>query len=655
MIEQSTINEIFNRTDIVEVVSEFVTLRKAGVNYKGLCPFHNEKTPSFVVSPSKGICHCFSCGKGGNAIHFLMEHEQISFSEALRWLAKKYNISIKEKNVTPEEIKARGHRESLFIVNEWACKYFQNNLYNSEEGKTYGLSYFRKRGLRDDIIEKFQLGYCLSPSDAMAQKAISEGYQEEYLVETGLCNKRDNGTLYDKYHGRVIFPVRSLNGKIVAFGGRTLSNEKKTAKYINSPESDIYHKSYELYGIHQAKRAIQKKDRCYLVEGYMDVISMHQCGIENVVASSGTSLTEGQIRMIHRFTNNITILYDGDSAGIHASLRGINMLLSEGMNIKVLLLPDGDDPDSFSHKKNADEYIEYIESHQEDFITFKIRILLADTKGDLQKKADVVNNIIESISCIPDAITRSVYLQECSQLLNIKEEVLVRQTARQRFLNRENQIKQRKENLSDAPEKSSTEEETPDTGQNEISQLPPQKTQETALERIEYDLISVIILYGERPFMEVVLSENEKQTISVADYIYIELNNNKINLSNPLYVRILDESKKHCHDEDFKSSTFFVSSADLQISKLAADILGSNYQLSQLYINENLVKPITDQLPAIVPSLILKLKLEIINNKCKDALKEIQSTEASSMDYIKKMEQYQKLLLIKKELSSKIR
>ena len=650
MIEQNTIDEIFNRADIVEVVSEFVSLHKAGVNYKGLCPFHNEKTPSFVVSPAKGICHCFSCGKGGNPVHFLMEHEQITFTEALRWLANKYNIPIKEKDVTPEELMARGHRESLFIVNEWACKYFQDNLYNTEEGKTYGLSYFRKRGLRDDIIAKFQLGYCLSQSNMMASKATSEGYQKEYLIETGLCSQRDNGTLYDKYHGRVIYPVRSLSGKVVAFGGRILGSDSKAAKYINSPESDIYHKSYELYGIHQAKRAIQQKDRCYLVEGYMDVISMHQCGIENVVASSGTSLTEGQIRMIHRFTNNITVLYDGDSAGIHASLRGINMLLSEGMNVKVLLLPDGDDPDSFAQKKSASEYTEYIESHQEDFITFKIRILSADAKDDIHKKADVVNNIIESVSCIPDAVTRSVYLQECSRLLNMKEEILIRQATRQREINKGKQQKPRTEKQNGGEETTPSGQEQ-DISQKDTTSVPFQKPLSSSLEKIEFALVSVIVRYGEHPITEIPLSATEKQVFTVIDYIKAEFETDGIGFRTSLYAQVWEEAIGHCHDKDFKASSYFVSLPDLPISKLAADILGDDYQLSSFYIQENIVKPTEDKLSTIVPSLILKLKLCIVSNECKEILKEIQSLDSSSSEYLKKMERYSKLLRIKKNLS----
>ena len=356
MIDQYTIARILDAADIVDVVKEFVTLRKAGVNYKGLCPFHDEKTPSFVVSPSKQLCKCFSCGKGGNVVHFIMEHEQMSYPEALKWLAKKYGIEIQERELTDEEKAQATERESLFVLNEWARDYFIDLLHNHVDGVAVGKAYFRQRGFRDDIIRKFQLGYCLPDRDAMARTAIAKGYRPEFLEKTGLCYKTDDGRLLDRYHGRVIFPVHTVSGKVVAFGGRILSSDKKLAKYVNSPESSIYHKSNELYGLYFAKGAIVKHNRCYLVEGYTDVISMHQSGIENVVASSGTSLTAGQIRLIHRFTDNITVLYDGDAAGIKASLRGIDMLLAEGMNISVLLLPDGDDPDSFARKHNAEEY-----------------------------------------------------------------------------------------------------------------------------------------------------------------------------------------------------------------------------------------------------------------------------------------------------------
>ena len=376
MIDKATIDKIMDAANIVDVVSEFVTLRKAGVNFKGLCPFHDEKTPSFVVSPSKGYCHCFSCGKGGNVVGFIMEHEQMTYPEALRWLAKKYNIEIHERELTDDEKREQSERESLFIINEWAQNYFRENLLDTERGRAIGLAYFRSRGFRDDTINSFKLGYAMPERDALAKAALAKGFKEQFLVDTGLCYRKEDGTLQDRYAGRVIFPVHTVTGRVVAFGGRILYNNKKAAKYVNSPESLIYHKSNELYGIFQAKHAITKQDRCYLVEGYIDVTSMHQSGVENVVASSGTSLTTGQIRLIRRFTSNITVLYDGDAAGIHASIRGIDMLLAEGMNVKVLLLPDGDDPDSFARKHPAQEFRDYIEAHQTDFIEFKTNLLL---------------------------------------------------------------------------------------------------------------------------------------------------------------------------------------------------------------------------------------------------------------------------------------
>lgn len=384
MIDQPTIDRILDAAQIYDVVSDFVTLRKRGVNYVGLCPFHDDKTPSFYVSPAKGLCKCFACGKGGNAVHFIMEHEQMSYPEALKYLAKKYGIEIKERELSSEEKIAQGERESLFIVNNFARDYFQNILKNHVDGRSIGMAYFRSRGFRDDIIEKFQLGYCTESHDALAQEALKKGYKKDYLVKTGLCYETDDHRLRDRFWGRVIFPVHTLSGKVVAFGGRVLAGATKgvKVKYVNSPESEIYHKSNELYGIYFAKQAIVKQDRCFLVEGYTDVISMHQSGIENVVASSGTALTSGQIRMIHRFTNNMTVLYDGDAAGIKASIRGIDMLLEEGMNVKVCLLPDGDDPDSFARKHNATEFQAFIQENETDFIRFKTNLLLEDAGKD---------------------------------------------------------------------------------------------------------------------------------------------------------------------------------------------------------------------------------------------------------------------------------
>ena len=432
MIDQATIDRILDTAQIVDVVSEFVTLRKRGVNYIGLCPFHNEKTPSFSVSPSKGLCKCFSCGKGGNVVHFIMEHEQLSYYEALKWLAKKYNIEIKERELTAEEKQNQNLRESLFVVNQFAAGYFQDILYNNIDGQRIAMTYFRQRGFRDDTIKKFQLGYCTDSRNAFATTAIKKGYKEEFLEKTGLCYRKDDGTLRDRFWGRVIFPVHTLSGKVVAFGGRVLSAATKNVqmKYVNSPESEIYHKSRELYGIFFAKQAIVRQDRCFLVEGYTDVISMHQSGVENVVSSSGTALTYEQIRLIHRFTNNITVLYDGDGAGIKASIRGIDMLLEEGMNIKVCLLPDGDDPDSFARKHNATDFQAYINDHEVDFIRFKTNLLMEEAGKDPIKRAELITSIVKSISVIPDAIVRSVYIKECSQLLKMEERILVEATAK---------------------------------------------------------------------------------------------------------------------------------------------------------------------------------------------------------------------------------
>ena len=432
MIDQATIDKIMAATDIVDVVSDFVSLRRRGANYWGLCPFHDDKSPSFSVSPSKGVCKCFSCGKGGSAIHFIMEHEQLSYYEALKYLAKKYNIEVHEKELTDEEKQKRTERESMFVINAFAQEFFSHSLLETEEGRSVGMAYFRERGFNEDIIRKFGLGYSPEKRDALAQEAKKRGYKTEFLLKTGLCREGQHGSIYDLFAGRVMFPVYSVSGKVVAFGGRILKSGVKISKYFNSPESDIYHKSNELYGIYQAKRAIEKERCCYLVEGYTDVLSMHQSGIENVVASSGTALTPGQIRLIHRFTDNITVLYDGDAPGIKASLRGIDLILQEGLNIKVVLLPDGEDPDSFSKSQSAESFRKYIKEHETDFIRFKTQLLLEDAGEDPIKRAAIISNIVESISLIPDAIVRSVYVQECSRLLQIDEQVLLSELNKRR-------------------------------------------------------------------------------------------------------------------------------------------------------------------------------------------------------------------------------
>ena len=439
MIDRATVDKIMDAVNIVDVVGEFVNLRKAGVNYKGLCPFHDDKTPSFMVSPARQICKCFACGEGGNAVNFLMKHEQITYPEALRWLAKKYNIEIKERELTDDEKREQSERESMFVINEWACQYFHEILKNDVDGQAIGKQYFRSRGIRDDIIEKFQLGFALTKRDALANEARRKGFKDEFLVKTGLCYERGNGGaevrgnedsyLVDRFAGRAIFPWLNVSGKVVAFGGRKLDAATKgiQQKYVNSPDSEIYHKERELYGIYQAKKAIVKEDCVYMVEGYTDVIAMHQCGLENVVANSGTALSVYQIRLLRRFTPNIVLLYDGDEAGIHAAMRGTDMLLQEGMNVKVLLLPDGDDPDSFARKHTAQQLKEYIEQHQTDFIQFKTELMLKNVKDPI-KRAEAINSIVRSVAIIPDPIVRATYITECARRLEVDERTLITQT-----------------------------------------------------------------------------------------------------------------------------------------------------------------------------------------------------------------------------------
>ena len=432
MIDRSTIDRIMAAADIVDVVGEFVTLRRSGANYKGLCPFHDEKTPSFMVSPSKQLCKCFSCGNGGNVVKFVMQHEQMTYPEALKWLGRRYGIEVKEREQTAEQKAAATAREAMFVVNEWARDYFVETLHNNVDGLAIGMSYFRRRGLRDDIIRKFQLGYSLEQRDALAQKAHAKGFEEKYIESTGLCYRTEDGRLLDRYHGRVIFPIHSVSGRVVAFGGRILNQEQKyVGKYVNSPESEIYSKKRELYGLYLAKQAIVKQDCCYLVEGYLDVISMHQSGVENVVASSGTALTPEQVRLIHRFTNNVTVLYDGDAAGIHASLRGIDILLSEGLNIKVKLLPEGEDPDSYAQARTPEEFRKDLEANEEDFIQFKTNLLLKDASRDPMKRASVITDLTRSISVIPNDIVRQVYIHDLAGRLNIDESAIVNEVAKE--------------------------------------------------------------------------------------------------------------------------------------------------------------------------------------------------------------------------------
>ena len=569
MIDKATIDKIMDAANIVDVVSEFVSLRKAGVNYKGLCPFHDEKTPSFMVSPSKGYCHCFSCGKGGNAVGFIMEHEQMTYPEALRWLAKKYNIEIHDRELSAEQRREANDRESMFIVNEWALKYFQDNLNNHVEGRAIGMQYFRQRGFRDDTISKFQLGYALQQKDALAKAALAKGFNEHYLIDTGLCYRKDDGQLQDRYYGRVIFPVHNVTGRIVAFGGRILSNEKKLAKYVNSPESLIYHKSNELYGIYLAKQAISKRDRCYLVEGYIDVTSMHQNGVENVVASSGTSLTTGQIRLIRRFTPNITVLYDGDSAGIHASIRGIDMLLSEGMNVKVLLLPDGDDPDSFARKHPGQEFRDYIEEHQTDFIAFKTSLLLKGVTDPI-KRSEAINSIVRSVAVIQDPIKRATYIADCAHRLGMNENTLI--GTMNNFI-RTSQEELRKEQQREERRLETT---------TAAAVPPPQAQAVQQASKIEYMLVQLVVRYGETLiYRDVETEDGGEINLSVAQYISYDLGADNLSFHDERYNRILQEAVEHNDDNDFKAESYFTHHPDVSINQLATEMAIDRYQLSK--------------------------------------------------------------------------
>ena len=685
MIDQATIDRILDAAQIVDVVSEFVTLRRRGVNYIGLCPFHNEKTPSFSVSPSKGLCKCFSCGKGGNVVHFIMEHEQLSYYEALKWLARKYNIEVKERELTEEEKQASNLRESLFVVNQFASEYFQNVLYNVEEGQRIGMTYLRSRGFRDDIIKKFQLGYSTDNRDALARTAIEKGYKPEFLEKTGLCYRKDDGTLRDRFWGRVIFPVHTLSGKVVAFGGRVLNAATKNVqmKYVNSPESEIYHKSRELYGIYFAKQAMVRQDRCFLVEGYTDVISMHQSGIENVVASSGTALTSDQIRLIHRFTNNITVLYDGDGAGIKASIRGIDMLLEEGMNVKVCLLPDGDDPDSFARKHNATEYQAYINDHEVDFIRFKTDLLIEEAGKDPIKKANLITSIVKSISVIPDSITRNVYIRECSEMLRMEERVLVNAVGKLKEQADENRKKeeQRKEyrarlqaeqqatqqaavstppanaevsgalaSLSgaDAPMESplpgdelppmpvegSAEPSYPPVPVEDdyVSFIPSEGNEEKLFYKQEVDLMRMLIRYGEKVMCMAEDEEGNEIPVTVAEYIAEGLHNDSLGFHIALHRRVLNECVAHIHDSGFCAERYFVSHLDPEVSKLAAEMASDRYVLSKYHSRGQKIVTDEERLYELIPRLLVDFKLNIVTAELDHILKALTTNSDVSHD-----------------------
>jgi DNA primase len=596
MIDKLTIDKIYNAAQIVDVVSDFVTLKKRGVNYVGLCPFHEDSSPSFYVSPSKNICKCFACGEGGTSVQFIIKHEQVSYLEALRYLAKKYHIEIKERELSDEDKRLQSDRESMMIVNSWAQKFFTSRLYEHEEGKNIGLPYFTERGFRDDIIRKFQLGYSLDKRDDLYKNALKYGFNDAYLLKTGLVYKRDDDLVADRFHGRVIFPVHTLSGKVVAFGGRILGKKDKIAKYVNSPESEIYHKSNELYGIYFAKQAIVKQDKCYLVEGYTDVISMHQTGIENVVASSGTSLTHGQIRLIHRFTNNITMLYDGDAAGIKAALRGIDMLLEKGMNVKVVLLPEGEDPDSFARSRNSFDFNLFVTENEVDFIRFKAGLLLKDAGNDPIKRANLIKEMMESIAVIPDNILRSVYIKECSSLLGEREQVLINEVIRIRSRTPHPAQRDRATTGNVAPpphtgqntdaEPGTAPSENASTAGNTPEATPRHPREHSPFKKYEAVLLRYVIRYGERVLFSIAETDEydgNKAVVKVAEYIRSELREDDIEIQTPIYRQILDEAVARCEDDDFVASHYFLAHPDLEISRLAADMMIAKYQLSKRF------------------------------------------------------------------------
>lgn len=583
MIDRETIERIMDTAKVEEVVGDFVSLRKRGVNMIGLCPFHNEKTPSFTVSPSKNLWKCFGCGKGGKPVHFIMEHEQLSYYEALRWLAKRYHIEFKERELTDEEKREESIRESMFVINQYALQYFTETLHNSEEGKAIGLNYFRHRGLRDETIKKFCLGYSLERRDSFAKTAIAAGYNPDIIAKTGVCYSTEDGRLQDRFWGRVIFPVHTISGKVVAFGGRVLQTNAKAAKYVNSPESEIYHKSDHLYGLYFAKQAIMQKDRCILVEGYLDVISMYQAGIQNVVASSGTSLTTGQIRLIHRFTSNVTLLYDGDKAGIKASIRGIDMLLEEGMNINVVLLPEGEDPDSYAQSHSTEEVEEFIERNKVDFIKFKTNLLLDEVGEDPIKRAGLIGDVVKSIAVVPNDILRSEYIKKCSDMLNVGEQLLVKETAKIRKARAE-EAQKRTESSTRNSEESATGTDSP-VPVDEFQQNIINSYSNNPLHHKEKAIIQFMLKNGSKLLQvpESKLDNTPAFTETVISHLYYSFKEDSIEFSHPLYKKIFQEAAEHAADLEFNPENHFIAHPDPEISALTAELCSDRYLLSKFF------------------------------------------------------------------------
>ena len=698
MIDRATVDRILDAANIVDVVSDFVTLRRAGANLKGLCPFHDDRTPSFMVSPSKNICKCFACGEGGTPVHFIMKHEQLSYPDALRWLAKKYHIDVKERELSDEEKAEQGERESLFVVNEWANTWFQQQMNETADGRAVGLAYFRHRGFRDDIIKKFQLGFCPDKYDAQWKAGLAAGYNADFLLKSGLCIRNESGKTYDRFRNRVIFPIHTISGKVVGFGGRVLASATKgvSVKYQNSPESAIYSKKRELYGLFFAKKAIVKEDLCYLVEGYTDVMAMHQMGVENVVASSGTALTHEQIRAIHRFTENITVIYDGDAAGIKASQRGIDMILAEGMNVKLLLLPDDDDPDSFARKHTAEEYQAYLREHQVDFIRFKTDLVLKEAKGDPIRLSRLTNDIVQSLAQIPDDITRTLYIKETAQTMGMREELITTAVARVRKQQREERQREQARQsavpqdkvVSDSPASNSGSANATDTstGTSATSAVSPadavltpeeeamlaagldpeaapqrsepvskrgDKSAMALFQKKEELLIQMLIRHGEKIMCNIEDDNGDEQPLTVIDYIRLSLEQDDIRLRNATYARILDEAIAHSTDEGFRADRYFENHPDPEIAMLANDLAHDNETLSKIHSRIKAVATDEDRLVELMPHLMTDYKLAIIEDHIAQMMKELHSPAiaADKSRFLQLMKDIQQAKVTQKELA----
>ena len=615
MIDRSTIERILDAAQIVDVVQDFVPLKKRGVNYLGLCPFHNEKTPSFTVSPAKEIFKCFGCGKVGNSVNFIMEHEHLTYPEALKYLARKYHIEVVEKERTPEDIEKQNERESLLVVTGYAARQFSENLFHSDEGISVGLAYFRERGFRQNTLTKFEIGYSFDKRDAFTKKALEDGYQQEYLVKSGLTIQSEE-RLFDRFSGRVMFPIHSLSGQVLGFGGRTLRPEPKSAKYVNSPESEIYHKSRILYGIYQARKAITREDRCYLVEGYTDVMSLHEADIENVVASSGTSLTQEQVRLVKRFTQNITILYDGDPAGVKASVRGIDLVLEEGMNVKIVLLPNGEDPDSWSKKVSNEEFRKYLKENETDFIRFKVRLLLDEAENDPVQKAGLIRDIVNSIAVIPESITRTIYIKECSLLMEVPEPILYHEVNKLRQ-NKSFQDRNRYPAAGDLP-------------------IPPVQIVKPVIPMSvplwsEKELIRLLLKFGSEEFERRIRTEDEQvEVITILDYIVQEITSDDLMFDDPVCARIFEDFRFHAEQGIFPGDKHFVKHEDPEISRQSAELLADHHELSRIWKEKHtFVETEEMKLKVMVPDALLKFKSDKLIAKRKEIMTELEEAARS--------------------------